>query len=231
MKGICGTKIYIVAVTTKGQFFWFSRREWTNIRSFEWSFSKIWKRFWLFVLTSTITRIIDEIVCPIPFPAEHSGHVVLCEYASEQINFQNQHRRGPIHLWSAAHLGERSLLLQGTDELSECLQADVWSGGKKENVFLCNFNFFCFFLQFKFFLNYIICFSLFIFRLFFLISLVFVLIPFRCKVEIGLEQPPDGPSLTDLVATLLGNVFKTLIKKADFFDPVGKQRVSRSLVS
>ena len=32
----------------------FDRREYTNIRSLEWSFSEIRKRFWRFVLTSTI---------------------------------------------------------------------------------------------------------------------------------------------------------------------------------
>ena len=46
-----------------------------------------------------------------------------------------------------------------------------------------------------------------------------------------LDNPPDGSSLTDLVATLLGNVFKTLIKKADYFDPEGKVKISRSMVS
>lgn len=55
--------------------------------------------------------------------------------------------------------------------------------------------------------------------------------PSWMQVEIGFDQPPDGPSLTDLVATLLGNVFKTLLKKAEYFDPVGKTKISRSLVS
>lgn len=50
------------------------------------------------------------------------------------------------------------------------------------------------------------------------------------QLELKLDNPPDGPSLTDLVATLLGNVFKTLLKKAEYFDPVGKTRVSRSMV-
>ena len=42
--------VIIVAVATKGR-----RREWTTIRSFEWSFSKMRKTFWRFVLTSTIS--------------------------------------------------------------------------------------------------------------------------------------------------------------------------------
>lgn len=44
----------------------------------------------------------------------------------------------------------------------------------------------------------------------------------------GLSQ--DAPPLTDLVATLLGNVFQTLLKKSLHFDPVGKTRQSRSMV-
>ena len=40
----------------------------------------------------------------------------------------------------------------------------------------------------------------------------------------------DAPALTDLVATLLGNVFKTLLKKSLHFDPVGKTKQSRSMV-
>ena len=40
----------------------------------------------------------------------------------------------------------------------------------------------------------------------------------------------DAPALTDLVATLLGNVFQTLLKKSLHFDPVGKTRQSRSMV-
>ena len=46
-----------------------------------------------------------------------------------------------------------------------------------------------------------------------------------------LDNPPDANSLTDLIATLLGNVFETLLKKAVRFDPVGKTKQSRSTVS
>lgn len=46
-----------------------------------------------------------------------------------------------------------------------------------------------------------------------------------------LDNPPDANSLTDLIATLLGNVFETLLKKALRFDPVGKTKQSRSTVS
>ena len=47
-------------------------------------------------------------------------------------------------------------------------------------------------------------------------------------IEIDVTMPAHAPSLTDLIATLLDNLFKTLQRKAQKLDPVGKTPLSSS---
>ena len=51
---------------------------------------------------------------------------------------------------------------------------------------------------------------------------------YELAMEIDVTMPANAPSLTDLIATLLDNLFKTLQRKGQKLDPVGKTPLSSS---